>query len=305
MTLSNLSLEVGRNLGYLNAARDAWITNRGIIEADVKAWINFVYRDDLFLSLASRHKWYFEQEATFTSYIATGSIDSVSTTTLVATTAIFNNAMEGLYVYNETQEESAIVSAYVSTTQLTMESDVSTWEAGDTIYVMGQEFIIGDADDLVGIEFVGLKYSSANTDYAVAEKRTKDELQDPGDLTYSESFPKWYNITLLDDTTRKWGIGIYPAFQDSTATGVIRYIKKPDTLTDDLEPFLPVDDLLIAGATKKAYQAMQDAEGIAIWGSEYTRLKGEFVMNFNPSKYGSSPRIRQTRRMYNLRSRAR
>lgn len=100
MTFDNLKKQVGKNIKYYNDT-DGWLTGRDVTEADIGQMLNQLYRDDLFAMFATQYPHLFRQVATADSWIATGTVDAASTgTTLVTTASIFNNSMEGLYVYN-------------------------------------------------------------------------------------------------------------------------------------------------------------------------------------------------------------
>lgn len=307
MTLANLSLEVGRNLQYLNAGRTAWLTGRGVVEADAKVYINQVYREELFPLLSNRYANMFRRKASATALLATGVIDSISTSTVSTvntTTAIFNNSMEGLFIYNATQEDYFEIKTYTDADTVVMASDVSdSWSAGETIYVMAKELIMdGDAEDLHTVEQVELKYTDVLR-WTPAEKRNEKDLNRFGTESYSASDPKWYLTTVVDSDVRKWAVGVDPGFKDPNGKMQVIYVEKPAVLTDSDSPFIPIDDALIAGATLRAYRNMKDSKGISFWTPEYLRRRTEMLNEFVPSKKGGVFRRRQGTRAFNIRNR--
>lgn len=305
MTLANLSLEVGRNLQYLNSDRDAWQTGRGVIEADVKAWINEIYREELFPLLSTRYGYMFKKDTQADADIATGVIETISTTTVNTTTEIFNNSMEEAYVYNATTEDYYQIDSYTDADTVVLTEDVSgDWAIGQTIYVLGKEFVMdGDAEDLYVVKQVEMKYTDDVTNWTPAEKRSEVDLNRFGDESYSTSDPKWYLTTIVDSDVRKWAVGIDPGFTDKDGKIQVTYIEKPETLEDSDSPFIPLDNVLIAGATAKAFRVMQDAEGLSFWEREFLRLRQELLNGFTPTKTGGPARRRQSNRMYRLRGR--
>jgi len=306
MTLDEIALEVGRNLKLLNSAHSDWVTNRAVTEDDVKKWINQIYRDDIFTLLAMKYPSYFEQTATTVGYISASTIASVSGTTLTVDDGIFSTGVEGLYAENNTQSEKLLINTYTSSTEVEMESSVDDWDVGDTIYVLGQEFAIGNqAGDAFDIRRIEVKYKSSDDYILVAEKRNKHDLFKTGYETYDQTNPFWYPTQVNLNSMQNQGFGIRPQIDDSTAVIRLTYIEKPATLSDSNTPFIPCSTVLITGATARGMMVMQDSEGVAIWKSQYNEEKAELLHTFNPVRTGEKLRIRESSRTYDMRRRTR
>lgn len=246
------------------------------------------------------------------SWIATGTVDTTSTsTTLVATTAIFTNGMVGLTVYNETDDEYAIITDYTSTTTLTLDTTIGdTWD-GDTIYVLGQEFVLGgDATDLYGIEAVGVKYDSeARYYYITGEIRPKFDLFQNGGEVWNSSSPQVYVTTAVVGSSSYNAIGILPGFttnQKISEAIEVTYVAKPAEMSGASDTMrMPVDNVVIYGATAAGFRQKQQYKEANEWEQKYMRARREFKSRFRPSGLGFVAKPRMPRSFYDTFNRIR
>lgn len=302
MTFNNIKIQIGKTIKYYTDA-GGWLTGRDVTEDDIGEFVNQIYREDLFAMFATQYPYYFRQVATADSWIATGTVDATSTgSTLVATTSIFNNSMEGLWVYNEDLDETGIISDYVSGTTVTLEGTIGdTWD-GDTIYVLGQEFAIGgDAADIFVIENVGLKYQTTDTYfYLTGNPRPKFDIFQYGGETFSQGAPQLYLTTTLVNNVPTDTLGVLPQFTTLVPQAIeINYIAKPVALSGDNDvPRLPVntDVALIYGGSARAFRQSQQFDKANQMDALYEKAKREAVARFRPTstdtpRRGRLPRV--------------
>jgi len=307
MTFDNLKKAVGKIIKYYSVS-GGWLTNRDVTEDDIGEMINQTYRDELFPMFTTQYPFYFRQVGYADSWIATGTSSVASTgTTLVATTSIFTNGMVGLYVWNDTDKELAIIDEYTSGTTVELDTTIGdTWD-GDVLYVLGQEFVLGgDAADIYTVEAVGLKYKSTDQYYVITgNPRPKFDLFQSGGETFSQSDPQLYLTTSTTSTSDFVDtLGVLPAFDKKVEKAIeLTYIAKPTTLaaTGDI-PRLPVDQPLIWGAVSKAFLQKQQFKEAALFEQKYEKAKRESISRFRPTSTGFPRETRMPRR-FNLMSR--
>ena len=295
MTFENIKKQVGKNLKYYNDT-DGWITSgKDVTETDIGEMINQLYRDDIFPMLATQYPYYFRQEATADSWIATGTVDATSTsTTLVTTTAIFTNSMIGLWVYNNDLETSAKIEAFTSTTTVTLSETIGdTWD-GDTIYVLGQEFVLGgEATDAYVIEAVGLKYQQEATYFTLTgNPRPKFDFFQYGGEIANPNHPQVYLTTVKVGGVQKDALGILPGFNAKVTKAIqINYIAKPAVMSSGTdEPRFYSDIPLIYGATARAFMQRQMFQEASQWQGMYEKAKREAISRFRSTSTGT-PKI--------------
>lgn len=300
MTFSDLKKAVGANIRHYIRATNTWLTGRAVNEDDIGEIINHIYRDELFPLFAAQYPHDFRQVARANSWIATGTVDAASTgTTLVSTTGIFSNEMEGLYVYNETDDETAIIESYTSSTTVTLNSTIGdTWD-GDTIYILGKEFTFGgEATDIYTVETIGVKYSDSDSYYKNCQiLQYKPDIYQVGSETYSSGSPVAYLTTLQVSGVMRSAVGILPKMNTKLSNAIeLNYIAKPVKLSADGDmPRLPVDTILIQGATAWALKQKEEFSQANIWQNDYEKSKLTALARYLPTAMGYSQRARLPR----------
>lgn len=274
---------VGKNLKLYDGT--SWATGSDLTQTDVKEIVNEVYREDLFQLISSKYPEYYRQVAYADSWIATGTVSASSTgATLVASTAIFTNSMVGLIVYNSTEDETAEITAYTSTTTVTLDTTINdTWD-GDTIYILGQEFGIGgDATDIYEVETIGVKYSSSDDYYRIVDfPRTKHDAIQYGGERFSKIMPAGYMTTLQVSSVLTDAIGILPQFDAKVSNAIeLNYIGKPVALSADADvPRLPSSLPLIYGATARGFEQRYMFKEAGYYEEKFQREKISMISQF-------------------------
>lgn len=300
MTYENIKKGVAFNIGYVDSSGD-FLTGKDVTETDIGNAVNNRYLDDLFPFLSSQYPEDFRQVGKFDFYKTTGTVSASSTsTTLVASTAIFNTGMVGDRVYNSTDETSATITAYSSTTTVTVDTEIDDDWDGDTIYVLGHEFGLGgNATDARSLTSVAVKYSTDDSYYTECRRVNEDQVKG-GDVNYSNS-PIWYPTTVDISGTPTSAIGILPEPSTNVANGVeIKYIETPASMSSDADvPRLPLGShsTLIYGATADVLRKLMRLDEADRFEQLYMARKGEMVASYALTRGGSVPRIRPPRRL--------
>ena len=301
MTFTNIKKRIGSNIGYVDSSGDI-ISSRDITATDIGNWVNDRYLDELFPMLSTQYPEDFLQVGKLNFYKTTGTASASSTsTTLVASTAIFNNGMVGDTVYNSTDEETAVITAYTSTTTVTLDTTIAdTWD-GDTIYVLGHEFGLGgNATDLRSIKRISVKYDSDADYYRTCTYKDKNKVFEYGNETYSEESPIWYPTTVKISDVPTTAIGILPEATENVASGIeIEYIEKPADLSADADvPRLPLGshNLLVLGGTADALRKLMRLDEADRFEQRFQVAKMEMVANYALTRASGTPRVVPSRR---------
>jgi len=304
MQYSAIKTRVASNIGYVDSSGDI-LASKDITETDIGNWVNDRYRTDLFTVLATEYPEDFEVVATANFYKTSSTIDTISSTTLTISDANFNTGMVGDRVYNSTQGSYEEIASYTSTTVVTLDAAQSSWEAGDTVYVLGHEFAIGgDADDLVFIRRVGVKYDTSDEYYRTCHQRDENDLYKSGNESYSEVYPVWYQTSSLVSSVLTTTIGILPEPTENITNGIeLRYVQLPGEMSSDSDvPRLPLNAhaLLAKGATADALRKMFRFEEAMSWEAEYKMGKAEMLSNYAITRQQETPKMRPARRLRKL-----
>jgi hypothetical protein len=267
MTFLNLQKRVFSYLNRVDSTGAAITTE--ILATDVINWINDRYREDLVPEYARANPKYFEQEAWMDSWVATGTVSATSTsTTLVATSAIFTESMVDGTVKNTTDSSSANIVGFTDTSTVTLDTTIGdTWD-GDTIYVHNGVYGFDtDATDLMEVTYVGVKYLSTDDDYQRAEaKDQRDLFRNRKGRSKYDTFSKVapvYTIETIDVAgVPKTGIRIFPFDWTSPLENAIyfKYVELPAELSADGDiPRLPLGfhKLLVFGATADGLRKLE------------------------------------------------
>jgi hypothetical protein len=202
MDFITIKKQIASNIGLVDSTGNI-LTGKDITETNIADWVNNRYLGDLVSTLTQQYPEDYEEVATANFYKATSVANATSTnTTIDANDAIFNNSMVGDSIYNSTDNEIAKIVTVVSSTQVTIDTDVDeTWD-GDTIYVLGHEFALGgDATDNRFLREIAVKYSDSAQYYTVCQTKDQNKIFQYGDEVYSVSNPVAYVTTSQVETT--------------------------------------------------------------------------------------------------------
>lgn len=298
LTFENLKERVGKNLKYYNDT-DGWKTDRDVTETDIGEFVNEIYTEELFPLYASRYPHLFRQTGYLNSWLDSFTVSASSTsTTLVSGTSVFTNGMVGLTLYNETDDEYAVIDSYTNATTVTLDTTIGdTWD-GDTVYILGQVFTFGgDAVDLFTVESISLRYNSTDINISKAEMRDEEDVYFTGDEIGSQSRPLVYLTSVNTATGLQAGFGILPKFTKKVTKGIkVVYIAKPSAMTNASDvPILPIDSSLIAGATARAFEEMQEFQKANYWMSKYELKKKQDLSRYKPQTSNRPVQIKLNR----------
>lgn len=309
MTYDQIKKRVGKNIKYYDDT-NGWLTDRDVTETDIADFVNEIYTEEMFPLFASRWPHMFRQIGLLDNWVMSCTVNSSSTgTTLVIdndTVSEFANSMEGLYVYNATDDETTKIVTFTSVSTVTVEDTIGdTWD-GDTIYVLGEEFAFGsDASDIYTIESVGIKYSSDDTYFTKAQFRDKTDLFSVGNETGSKLTPFVYLTTVTESNLLYDAIGVFPKFDEKVSHAIeVNYVAKPQALsTATAVPAIPIQESLVAGATMRAYEKMQDFQSASYWQAKYERASKKEISRFRPNTTNIPINIRLNKNVYNIHKR--
>jgi hypothetical protein len=300
MTREDIRIEIARNINQL-ADDESTFINGIVTSTSVNTKIGNVYFQEIFPLLSDKFPTEFRQETyRFSTYTATATVAGASTgTTLVVTTAIFTNDMEGFYVENVTDDTKVKIVTYINSTNVTVDSTIGDDWDGDTVYVLGNEYTFGgDTTDMKEIIGIKVKYSSSDTTYRVCEKRRFEGVQVVGNETYSKTAPIWYP-TMVDVSGVPYrGFGILP-FPDSYAGKIVAtYVERPPALDDDSDiPLLDitgVSQLLVDSVTSWALRIKKEFGEADRHQMDYEKNLKRLVMSFKPMSRGGASRVRHS-----------
>lgn len=289
MQLSDLKLNIAEYLNQLDRDGSTIVEGR-VTSASITRKINQIYRDELFPMLSDRYPQDFEQETyPQSTYTATGTVDSTSTgTTLVATTGIFDNTMEGFTVENTTDSSTREISTYTNATQVTVDSAIDDDWDGDTIYVRGNEFVLGgETTDIKEIRQVFIKYSSGDSYWKECRRLNREDalrVRDEG--SYSTGDPVFYLTTIDVDGVLKQGIGFLPYPTSYAGKFKVVYIEKPTALSSDTDTTMlgniGIDQVIIDGVVAWGFAVQEKWKSADRYRNLYQEGKKLLLTNYKP-----------------------
>ncbi len=291
---------VGKNL-LIYTDTDGWKTDRDVTETDIGQFINDTWRHDLFPLLATAYPDDFRHIGLSDSWVSNGTADAGLTgSTLVATTAIFTNSMTGLYIYNETDAATVQITGYNSSTSVETDSDdLSSWSS-DSIYVLGNEFVFGgDATDILTVEHVGVKYTTADSYYKTASLRDKFDFYIEGNEIGSQLIPYSYLTNVIVSGVNKPAIGLIPPMTAKLTNALqVSYIAIPTELSGNSDTIrVPIAALALTfGATARGYEMMQDFDRGRYWEGKYQGETNKILQRYTPTSSSGPVRTRLPRR---------
>lgn len=305
MTFTNIKKRIASNLGYVDSSGDI-LASKDITATDIGNWVNDRYLDDLFPLLSSQYPEDFRQVGKLNFYKTTGTVSASSTgTSLVASSSIFNNGMVGDTVYNSTDEETAVITAYTAGTTVTLDTTIGDDWDGDTIYVLGHEFGFGgNATDARSLMRVAVKYDSDDDFYTTCTYMDKNKALLTGDEKYSETAPIWYPTTVDIGGIPTTAIGILPEASENVANGIqIEYIEQPAALSGDSDvPRLPLGShsVLVLGGTADGMRKLMRLDEADRFEQKYQAGKMELITSYTLTRGTGIPRVRPGRRLRNM-----
>ena len=294
MQLTTLRVNIAENINQLSSDGSTVVEGQ-VTSAGITRHLNQIYLDEVFQVLADKYRQDFEQD-TYPqgTYTATGTVDATSTgTTLVATTSIFDNTMEGFTVQNTTSVATAKIVTYVSPTQVTLDTTIDDDWDGDTIYVLGNEFpIAGDASNFREIKQIQVKQTTADQEYKVCGRINKNDAVKNGFSYFTRESPVYYLTTVDVDGTPTRTVGILPFPTEYTGKWKMTYIEKPAALSEGTdEPLynnIGVNEILINGTTAWAFAIKREWDSAKYWNMLYEKGKNELIQNYKPkSRWGA------------------
>jgi len=288
LTLLEMKRRAGKILQIYSTA-GGWLTNRGVAEVDIEEIANDTYRNDIFPLFAPHNPSDFRRVGYADNWVANGTVSASSTaSTLVATTAIFNASMVGLTVNNSTDSVSAVITAFTSTTTVTVDVVIGdTWD-GNSIFVLGKEFSFGgDGNDIWMIETVAAKYSDTATYKTVFSKGLKHDIYQQGNESGSDGYPVFYTTNLTVNGIDVLGIGIEPRFKSKISQAFeINYIQLPAAMTDASTLRIPHLDLaLIDAMVSRGYDLKQDSKRAQMWWDRYEKKRMDAFIRYAPNSF--------------------
>lgn len=253
MTKSEIRTELANRLNQL-ASNESTVLSGIVTEASMNRVIDRAWRGKVFPILSDKFPKLFTQKTTWQyGYTATGVVDSASSSnSLVTTTGIFVNGMVGVKVQNSTTGDSATITAYVSPTTVTLNTEIGdTWD-GATIYVLGNIFtLLGEVTDAKEVKRVEVKYSGQASTFVLRRRDMNDAFLQ-GQEVFTKPDAIWDPVVVKTTAGRVQAIEIQPAFQTYLDQYRVWYIQRPPAMADNEEPIgviAGVDEVILDCAT--------------------------------------------------------
>lgn len=309
-TFIQLQREVARNLRLLGQDETTILESR-VTQAGIQNAINRIYRDELCQMLMDKYPQDFIDTTTpINTYTASGDVDSVATTTLTSQASMFYTAHVGFKVQNATKGESIEIASYTSDTVVELASEpAQTWDSGDDIYVLGNEWAFGnEAADLKELWRVAIKYSSTDQDWSFSKLRRYDDLVRYGNETFSKVNPEHYltSLNISGAPVRGFGIEPFPDAYDGKL--FIMYVAYPDALSNDSDtPLLStigLEKAIVAGATAWGFMLLGNDSDYAKWKTEYADATKIVLRSYRPRSRGGASKLRLGDHYLNVQSHA-
>jgi hypothetical protein len=309
MTLANMKLRVAENVGIL--AADGTTINEGMVTADgIINRLNDVYREEIFPVFSDKFPDDFTQTTyPLATYTSTGTCDAATTgTTLVATTAIFDNSMEGFEVQNATTLEKVKIVTYSSGTTVTVDDTLVTADwIGATIYVLGNEYTFsGDVADIKEILQVSIKYASSDTFFKVAHQGDYKDLIRSGNEKFQTKGPYFYRTMIDIATIPTPAVGILPYPTSYTGQIQFKYIERPPVLGTSDEPSITIpgiSEVLIYGTTAWAFRLQRKWDDAQYYQGLYEQYKRNLIGSYKPRSRAGVTTVKQSGWMNNMKTR--
>ena len=299
MTLANMALRVAENIGIL-ASDNATVIDGRVTGAGIRNKLNDIYIEDLFPLFSDKFADDFMRTTyPLPSWTATGTANVSSTgTTLITTTNVFVNSMEGFIVQCPTAltggPTTAKILTYTSATQVILDTTIADYWDGQIIYVLGNEFTLtGDIADIKEIKRVQMKYYSTDRYYKPLERVDYTQSVEYGNELVTRSHPQWYITTINVNSVPTRAFGILPFPVDYQGKIQVMYIERPPRLSPGDEPVLNVpgmSEVLVNGVPAWALRLMTVFDAADRFAQEYMAGKAALISNYKP-KNRSNPNV--------------
>lgn len=247
------------------ASNGTTINDGKVTSLGIKNAINDVYLEVLFPRISQKFPKDFEQFTyPINTNIGTATVSASSTnTTIITTTNVFSNSMEGFQLYNVTDDEYTTIVTYTAANEVVVEDDLDdTWD-GDTIYILGNEFTFGnETTDIKEVSGVYIKYKSTDADF-LEVTRTDDKMARFQQKYYNTATPNFYYTSVDISSVTYPAVGILPFPTNYNGKIMFSYIEKPASLSVDADvPALKATGL---------HQVI--INGVTAWGK---RIQGKY-----------------------------
>ena len=210
--------------------------------------------------------------------------------------------MVGDSVYNSTDEELAVITAYTSATTVTIDTTIDDDWDGDTIYILGHEFGLGgNATDARSLLRVGVKYDTDDNYFRTCEFKPKNKAFLQGGETYSQVGPIWYPTSVDISGTTTTAIGVLPEATSNIASGIeIEYIEQPSALSSDSDvPRLPLGShsVLVLGGTAAALRKLMRLDEADRFEQMYQMERINIIASYQLTRGTGTPRVTPSRHL--------
>ena len=296
MTFDDIKLNIAENLNQLSTDGSTIVEGR-VTDAGIGRKVNNLYREELFPLLSDKYPQDFEQETyPQATYTANSTVSSVSTTTLIIDDAVFNNSMEGFEIENATQESKIKIKTFTSTTQVEMVTSVADWNAGDTLYILGNIYTFGgDAANLKEVSFVAIQYRTADNYFRTCQRSNQSNLFMHGNETYSRLGPRFYLTAQDVGGKQTQAIGFQPPPESYQGKFYLRYTERPAAMTSSDEPLenIPgISQVIIDGVTAWGFAVMEKWKSEGIYLAKFERGKMNMVSNYKPKSRAGAVKMK-------------
>jgi hypothetical protein len=261
------------------------------------------YREDAFSALKTKQPSLFRRRVFLNNWEWTGTVNASSSgTTLVVGSDVFDSDMIGAKVYNSTKSVSAEITAYISTTSVTLNTSIGNDWDGDTIYVLTGRYPFKEGtalENAIEAQYVGVLYSTADTKHRATTRSSFDNVYEnyyEDDSQYSDIRPISFDASLrLQDTYEYPGIQIRPIPSINITRGICMEVTQlPSRLELASEPMFPKGHHVFL-----AYGAAADA-GVVLEKDQafIDRMENKYQKGLQKllTEYRPSPKVR--RRFY-------
>jgi len=163
----------------------------------------------------------------------------------------------------------------------------------------------GDADDLLAIAWVGVKYTPSQTDYVQAQRRNETNVYDTGSEKWHKLKPIFFEKQIYNESSGHYELGIkFPencvpdqAIEDGLK---IQYIEKPPKMVEDLDipEKLPgeLHKNIVMGACIKAFKKMGEYTRADAAEDSFTRAIGSFMSQEQSLTSTGAKRLKMSKR---------
>lgn len=287
-----------------STAIEGRVTTNSINEA-----IDDIYRGELCSIFIDKYPDLFKATLTpFNTNTASATVDATSSgNTLVVTEDTFVLNDVGTSVYNPATSQIAEITAYASATEVTLSLEINDDWDGDTIYVLGNEYLLSEAtstQDIREVMTVRIKYASDDSKWTIAERM--DETDAKANGGFDRYHPKFYLTSLEDEhVTQQSAIGILPFPNKWDGLIQIQATIIPPELTDttNTKPIPGIDLAIYNGAVAICLRDLDMFDKADVYQGLYNSEQARILRSFKPKSRSGPSRIRMSSTTNLMRSR--